>query len=199
MMKSFVRRDGSQASTSEEVVVNTPLAQGSRAVMTPDAFAEFYERTFRDVYRYVFRAVVGDRALAEDLTQETFAAVVTAFHEGRAEVDSMPWMIGVARHKVIDHYRKAESEQRRLATVWSERSNATIEQEEDLDDQDPARLLEILRGVSPIHCVALILRYVDDLAVTEVARSLGRSIHATESLLVRARHELVRNYMENGS
>lgn len=178
--------------------MNAPLAQGSRAVMTPDAFAEFYERTFRDVYRYVFRAVVGDRALAEDLTQETFAAVVKAFHEGRAEVDSMPWMIGVARHKVIDHYRKAESEQRRLATVWAERSTGSDEQEEDLDDQDPARLLEILRGVSPIHRLVLILRYVDDLAVTEVARSLGRSIHATESLLVRARRELVRSYGENG-
>ena len=199
MTKSFLRRDGSKASSSEEVVMSAPLAQGDRPVMTPDAFNEFYQRTFRDVYRYVFRAVVGDRALAEDLTQETFAAVVNAFHAGRAEVDSMPWMIGVARHKVIDHYRKAEGEQRRLATVWAARSIESGTQEADLDDHDPARLLEILQGVSPIHRLVLILRYVDDLAVTEVARALGRSIHATESLLVRARQELVRNYGETAS
>jgi RNA polymerase sigma-70 factor (ECF subfamily) len=198
-MRSFVRRDGSEASSSEEVVMGAPSASGDRAVMTPDTFDEFYQRTFRDVYRYVFRAVVGDRALAEDLTQETFASVVKAFHEGRAEVDSMPWMIGVARHKVIDHYRKTESEQRRLATVWASRSVGSAEQDDALDDEDPARLLEILRGVSPAHRLVLILRYVDDLAVTDVARSLGRSIHATESLLVRARHELVRSYRETAS
>jgi RNA polymerase sigma-70 factor (ECF subfamily) len=196
MTKSFLTRDGSKAPASEVVVMSAPLARGDQPGMTPATFDEFYQRTFRDVYRYVFRAVVGDRSLAEDLTQETFASVVKAFHEGRAEIDSMPWMIGVARHKVIDHYRKTESEQRRLASVWAERSDSSDELDWNLEDTDPARLLEILRGVSPIHRLVLILRYVDDLAVTEVAHAVGRSIHATESLLVRARRELVRCYGE---
>ena len=162
--------------------------------MTPDVFVEFYQRTFRVVYRYVFRAVLGDRALAEDLTQETFAAVVSAVRDGRAEVDSMPWMIGVARHKVIDHYRKAENEQRRLASVWGSGSTGPADQLDNFEDEEPGRILEILRGVSPIHRLVLVLRYVDDLTVTEIARSVDRSVHATESLLVRARHDLVRNY-----
>ena len=38
--------------------------------------------------------------------------------------------------------------------------------------------------------VALVLRYVDELSVPDVARELGRSVHATESLLVRARAAL---------
>ena len=169
-------------------------AQGKRAALTPDAFAEFYQRTFRDVYRYVFRAVLGDRALAEDLTQETFAAVVSAVREGRAEVNSMPWMIGVARHKVIDHYRKAENEQRRLASVWGSGSKGSADQLDDFEDEEPGGILEILRGVSPIHRLVLVLRYVDDLEVREIARSVDRSVHATESLLVRARHDLKRKY-----
>ena len=169
-------------------------AQSKRAAMTPDAFADFYQRTFRDVYRYVFRAVLGDRALAEDLTQETFAAVVSAVREGRAEVNSMPWMIGVARHKVIDHYRKAENEQRRMASVWGSGSKGSVEQLENFEDEEPSRILEILRGVSPIHRLVLVLRYVDDLPVSEIARSVDRSVHATESLLVRARRDLVHNY-----
>jgi RNA polymerase sigma-70 factor (ECF subfamily) len=36
----------------------------------------------------------------------------------------------------------------------------------------------------------LVLRYVDDLSVAEVAREMGRSVHATESLLTRARTAL---------
>jgi RNA polymerase sigma-70 factor (ECF subfamily) len=168
--------------------------QGKRVAMTPDAFAEFYNRAFRDVYRYVFRAVLGDRALAEDLTQETFASVVKAVRDGRAEINSMPWMIGVARHKVIDHYRKAEGERRRLASVWAAEPSGADEELGDLDSEDPQRLLELLRDVSPIHRLVLVLRYVDDLAVDEIAKLVGRTVHATESLLVRARREFARQY-----
>ena len=117
-----------------------------------------------------------------------------AFREGRAEINSMPWMIGVARHKVIDHYRKAENEQRRLASVWASGPKHSTEQLDDFEDEDPCRVLEILRGVSPVHRLVLVLRYVDDLAVNEIAQSVGRSVHATESLLVRARRDLVRNF-----
>ena len=174
--------------------MGTVSAQSKRETMTPEVFVEFYQRTFRVVYRYVFRAVLGDRALAEDLTQETFAAVVSAVRDGRAEVDSIPWMIGVARHKVIDHYRKAENEQRRLSSLWGSGSTGSADQLDDFEDEEPGRILEILRGVSPIHRLVLVLRYVDDLTVNEIARSVDRSVHATESLLVRARHDLVRNY-----
>jgi RNA polymerase sigma-70 factor (ECF subfamily) len=162
--------------------------------MTPDAFAEYYERTFREVYRYISHAVLGDRALAEDLTQDTYASVVGAFRDGRAEVNSIPWVIGVARHKVIDHYRRSERERRRLVSVWAGEAMGGADDDADLDVDDPDRLLAIMRGVSPIHRLVLVLRFVDDLAVNDIARLLGRSVHATESLLVRARRELVRSY-----
>jgi RNA polymerase sigma-70 factor (ECF subfamily) len=46
---------------------------------------------------------------------------------------------------------------------------------------------------------ALALRYLDGLAVAEVAACLGRSVHATETLLVRARAALRRIYREESS
>ena len=51
---------------------------------------------------------------------------------------------------------------------------------------------ELLRTVSDRQRAALVLRYVDDLSVAEVAESLGLTVHATESLLARARGELRR-------
>ncbi|MGZ4178976.1 MAG: RNA polymerase sigma factor, partial [Solirubrobacteraceae bacterium] len=44
--------------------------------------------------------------------------------------------------------------------------------------------------------MALTLRYLDGLPVPEVARHLDRSVHATETLLVRARAALRRVYQE---
>jgi RNA polymerase sigma-70 factor (ECF subfamily) len=53
--------------------------------------------------------------------------------------------------------------------------------------------LQALRGQ---HRLALVLRYLDDLSVAEVARLLGKSVRATESLLVRARAALRAAYEE---
>ena len=139
-------------------------APGESADFSLDACAQFYDQAFDEVYRYLCRAVLGDRVLAEDLTQETFTAIVASVRAGHAALQSMPWAIGIARHKLIDHYRRSESEQRRMA--------------------------ELLRELSPAHRLVLALRYVDDLAVEEIATAIGRSIHATESLLVRARRAL---------
>lgn len=44
------------------------------------------------------------------------------------------------------------------------------------------------------HRAALTLRYLDGLPVAEVAEHLGRTVHATESLLVRARNAFRRVY-----
>jgi RNA polymerase sigma-70 factor, ECF subfamily len=168
-----------------------------RIEVRPDAFSAFYDRAFDEVFHYLWRAVLGDRALAEDLTQETFAALVAPVRDGRAEVESMAWVIGVARHKLIDHYRRVDSEQRRLALAWARRNVA--DDDADLDGEDPARIVELLRGLSAMHRLVLILRYVDDLSVDEIGALVGRSVSATESLLVRARQALVASHRDNES
>lgn len=164
--------------------------------MTSDAFTALYDRTFADVYRYLYRGVLGNRSLAEDLTQETFAAVVTAAREGRAEVQSVPWMLGIARHKLIDHYRRAETEQRTLASVWSRSRSGADDAVDELTRERPDHVVELLRDLSPRHRLVLILRYLDDLPVREVARSIGVSVPAAESQLIRARREFARTYKE---
>ena len=52
------------------------------------------------------------------------------------------------------------------------------------------------RRSAPHHRAALTLRYLDGLSVPEVAEHLGRTVHATEALLVRARVAFRRAYEE---
>ena len=106
----------------------------------------------------------------------------------------MPWVIGVARHKLIDHYRRTESEQRRMALVWAGGHGMDETEDDDLDREDPQRVIELLRELSPSHRLVLALRYVDELTVDEIAGLMGKSVHATESLLVRARRALASNH-----
>jgi RNA polymerase sigma-70 factor (ECF subfamily) len=152
------------------------------------AFAVFYDGAVRELYRYFHRGTAGDRCAAEDLVQETFMAVMKSFQAGHPDSITMPWTMGIARHKLIDHYRRAARHDRKLSLAFS--SAARVEESSEFDSIDASEALELLESLSPSHRLVLLLRYVDDLPVADVASLIGSSVRATESLIVRARHAL---------
>lgn len=105
----------------------------------------------------------------------------------------MGWLIGVARHKLVDHWRRAGREQRAL-TAGDLGDEAVDDPWDEVVDTSAAH--SALVRLPGQQRAALTLRYLDDLPVTEVAAHLGRSLHATETLLVRARAALRRVYQE---
>jgi len=159
--------------------------------------AAIYRRALPQVYGYLLPRC-GSTVLAEDLTAETFMAAVAAVKRGRvgaAEV-TVAWLVGVARHKLADHWRRAAREQRGLAAVAVLADEAGDPWDEHLDVQVAHAALGRLPGPQR---AALTLRYLDGLPVADVAACLGRSVRATETLLVRARSALRRIYREEGS
>ncbi|HVM63515.1 MAG TPA: sigma-70 family RNA polymerase sigma factor [Acidimicrobiales bacterium] len=153
------------------------------------ALLTLYDRGVGEVYGYLL-ARCGQRAVAEELTSETFMAAVDAVRRGGADL-SVPWLIGVARHKLVDHWRAQARQERTLRAV----SDEVAHEEDQWDVQlDAVRARETLAGLGPHHRAALTLRYVDDLPVPDVAALLGRTVHATEALLVRARAAFRRAY-----
>jgi RNA polymerase sigma-70 factor (ECF subfamily) len=161
-----------------------------------EAFRRFYGDASTVVYRYLVRATLGDRATAEDLTQETFAAVMLAAREGRAEALTIPWVMGVARHKLVDHYRRVERDQRRLARTWdsSPQLAACIDSGHDSDE-----IVDVLRRLSAEHRLVLVLKYYEELTAEQIAPIIGRSVDATNSLLSRARTAFARTREEQRS
>src|SRR4051812_2168602 len=59
----------------------------------------------------------GSASLAEDLVSETFLAAVTASRQGSLTEVNVAWLVGVARHKLVDHWRRVDREQRSLAAA----------------------------------------------------------------------------------
>ena len=90
---------------------------------------------------------------------------------------------GVARHKMIDHYRKATRDQRRLSLLAA--GTDDVDELQTLADQEPARIVQALADLSPEHRLVLVLKYLDDLTVDQIAAALDRSSQAIESLLAR--------------
>ena len=160
-----------------------------------DALLDLYDRALPQVYGYLVTRC-GDEALGEDLTAEAFLAAVDAVKRDAVPDLTIAWLVGVARHKLVDHWRRREREDRKLALVHAD----TVDAEEVPWDArlDAARARDVLEAMGPHHRGALTLRYLDGLSVPEVAEHLGRTVHATEALLVRARTAFRRRY-EGGS
>lgn len=154
------------------------------------ALLAMYDDALPQVYGYLLHRC-GDEGTAEDLTSETFMAAVDSVQRGRIPDLTVAWLIGVARHKLVDHWRRRERDERRLQAVASEAAEPEDEWEQEVD---AVVAREVLSTLGPHHRAALTLRYLDGLPVPEVAGHLGRTIHATEALLVRARKAFREEY-----
>ena len=128
----------------------------------------------------------GDRTTAEDLTSEVFLAAVAA-----PDDVGVPWLIGTARHKLVDHWRRRAREQR----LVDDAAEDGVHDPWDVE-LDALRARDVLASLGAHHRAALVLRHVDGLPVPEVAAHLGRTLHATEALLVRARRAFRSAYEE---
>ncbi len=158
-------------------------------------FRVFYDRALPQVYSYLINRCGGVRAIAEDLTQETFEAAVTTIGNRNGTSVSVPWLIGVARHKLLDHYRRTGREDRKLAR-FRER---TPKKEELLTWESEGsrdKALAALERLPGNQRAAMVLKYLDDLPVPEIAKAMHKSIHAVESLLARGRESFKRFYLE---
>jgi RNA polymerase sigma-70 factor (ECF subfamily) len=170
--RNLDRRDDDAEVSGDEAVASSPGEDLLRA----------YDVALPRVYGYLL-ARCGDAGIAEELTAETFLAAVDAVRRERPPPVSTPWLIGVARHKLADHWRRRSREERLLTAVG---------RAETVDDPweaalDAVRARAVLAGLATPYRAALTLRYLDDLTVPQVADLLGRSVQATEAVLMRAK------------
>ena len=145
------------------------------------------DRSLPAVYDYLLHRC-GGHALAEDLTSETVLATVDHVRNGHIDTIEIGYLIGIARHKLVDHWRRQEREQRHFKVY--------VRGEEIADDAvfepvaPPPRSLTSTRCNGPhSRCgTSTISRY------QRSRRVLGRSVHATETLLVRAKRAFRSRY-----
>lgn len=164
-----------------------------------DASAWFDEALPR-LFGYFIVRVGGRVDVAEDLTQETVLAAARSSAGPPGDVPVMAWLYGIARHKLVDHYRREERERRQFGPGDLELldigpspplGHLDIDSIHTRDD-----IVATLDRLPPRQRSALVLRYFDDRDVGATANHLGLSVHATESLLARGRSAFRRIYRE---
>ena len=158
-----------------------------------EQFLALYDTALPYVYGYLL-ARCGRAVLAEELTSETMLAAVDALKRDAGPVNlSTSWLLGIARHKLVDYWRHLGREERTFQTIGSQQTETEDPWDVHLDS---LRARQTLEKLTPQHRSVLTLRYLDDLPVADVADILDRTLHATEALLVRAKQAFRRAYSE---
>src|SRR3972149_7997714 len=103
--------------------MHVPTEESEVLLSQRDDFRAFYEEALPRVYTYLFHRCGGSVSVAEDLTQETFLAAVAEIKKGKHVNAAVPWVLGIAKHKLLDHYRRQKREERRFVASWEAQGN----------------------------------------------------------------------------
>jgi RNA polymerase sigma-70 factor, ECF subfamily len=141
------------------------------------------------VFNYVLRLVGGDRALAEDLTQEVFLRVFQGLPKFSLRSKFTTWLFQVTKNRVLDELRASERRPRSIVAIDDiaplEVLDAPIERLEEID--------ALWRGIENLSTdlkMALLLRDVVGLSYTEIADSLEVTLATVKWRIYKAREEV---------
>jgi RNA polymerase sigma-70 factor (ECF subfamily) len=124
--------------------------------------------------------MVRDRALAEDLLQETFLDAFRASSrlDGVASPDA--WLFGIARHRALASLRRTRRMQRAVEGLWQR----TVDRGET---SSQVEVMDVLgRALGADDRALVLLRYVHDVDAATLAELTGRSPAAIRKRLQRA-------------
>lgn len=172
------------------------------------AFRELVRRYERPVFSLLYR-MVRDRALAEDLAQETFVKVLNGIRSYRPEYKFSSWIFKIANNAAIDHLRRKSLDTLSLdgsplAATQDERDATAVQVGSSLEsplDEVAARELgsAIERAIArlrPEYRACILLRHVEGYSYEEIAQTLELPLGTVKTYIHRARNEL-RGYLED--
>ncbi len=140
------------------------------------------------VFNYVLR-MVGDRALAEDLTQEIFLRIFQGISGFSLRCRFTTWLFQVAKNRVLDELRARERKPKAPLTIDDARPldvlDAPLERVEAID-----ALWRAVADLNPDLKMALLLRDVVGLSYTEIADSLEVTLATVKWRIYKGREEV---------
>jgi RNA polymerase sigma-70 factor, ECF subfamily len=171
---------------------HTPEAELVARLKAGDEIAahEFFDRYAARIRRFIASSLAGDAAEADDLLQETFIALAESIPFFRGDSSIFTFACAIAHRKVLSFVRTNA----RRARLMRE---APIDEHDAAGETAPSRdFTRALAQLRPEYREVLMLKYVEEIAVAEIARILRLGEHAVESRLARARKALRKSLRE---
>lgn len=152
-----------------------------------EEFGRIYDHYVDKIYRFVY-VKVNSREVAEDLTSDSFLRCWQVYKNDQNGINNIQaFLYQIARNLVTDHYR-IKGRTQTISTddhVVSDPRHNIEETTKNKSDIDQVRI--VLAGLNnKDYQDAVILRYVEDLSVSEIAEITGKTEENVRVLLHRA-------------
>ena len=155
-----------------------------------DAAHEFFDRYAARIRRFIAGSLRADAAEADDILQETFIALADALPFFRGDSSLFTFACAIAHRKVQSFIRTSARRARLM------RSAPILENDPPSGTDADPHFRHALIELRPEYREVLMLKYVEEIGVTEIAGVLRLSEHAVESRLARARKALRKKLKE---
>jgi RNA polymerase sigma-70 factor (ECF subfamily) len=147
----------------------------------PARFADLYEINFERVYAYIAKRV-RERAETEDLTSEVFRHALTNLD--RFDWRGIPfvaWLLRIAANLISDRWQRAGRE---IADDSIEAAAVPSAEIEEVERQ--ATLFRLVDSLTLEQRRVVVMRFVEEKSIKEVAREIGKTEGAVKQLQFRA-------------
>lgn len=144
------------------------------------AFSSLYEEFSEPIFRFLYYRL-GDRQTAEDLTAEVFIRVIKSIRKYRPQQPFRAWLFRIARNLAIDFRRKYGNrhEQELDEAITGRQQSPEVATANTLNSD---RLRQALEHLTPDQRDVIILRFIGEMRISEVADALNKSHSAVKSL-----------------
>jgi RNA polymerase sigma-70 factor (ECF subfamily) len=147
---------------------------------------------------------VRDVSIAEDLVQETFLAALKSRESFKGQAAEKSWLIGILKHKIMDHYRKNSRDQNLNQHVTDEKGFESFFSQQIKESHgrqswgdDPSKNAEneefrtvfqkCLKNIPPKLAQVFTMRELDNMPTEEICKELNISPTNLWVILHRAR------------
>lgn len=157
-------------------------------------FDYLYDTYHQDVYQYIFY-LVKNHQVAEDLIQETYIKVLKSHQQFRGESSEKTWLFSIARHTVMDFFRKQQREKNKWFGLFKKEDDwLSVQSTEPLPEEivvlseEQQLLYAQLDKLTIDQKNVIILRFIQTMSIHDTARIL----EWTESKVKTTQHRAIK-------
>ncbi|MFT5871981.1 MAG: RNA polymerase sigma-70 factor (ECF subfamily) [Clostridium sp.] len=163
--------------------------------LNKEHFKEIYETNFNYVYSFVFLRLAANKEATEDIVQETFISAMKGLISYKGKSSYKTWLCGIAKNKILNYYRNNIPKE---VFAYSEELN-NVEDSQDIEFmiinlETRKIILETLNNLKPIYKYVLILKYIDDYSVNDIAKYLCKTPKSIDGILQRSKISFKREF-----
>jgi RNA polymerase sigma-70 factor (ECF subfamily) len=162
-----------------------------------EKFKEIYETNFNSVYSFVFIRLAANKEVTEDIVQETFISAMKGLSTYKGSSSYKTWLCGIAKNKLLSYYRDNIPRE----------GFACVDKLDCVEDNSNIEfmlinletrkvILEILNNLKPIYKYVLILKYIDEYSVKDIAKYLGKTPKSIDGILQRSKCSFKKEYIK---